>query len=188
MPSRSGGRSSARTLRIAGWLLLLVGTASAGTGVDVAEPSSSYDVPALAEEPGAPEPAATGAPLTIDADDARYLTRIDREQETEVVYCGMIRGTELEPRLARLVETSRHAASFDVGGCVERPYDALAVIHTHPGDETGLSSHDRALLDDESFDYLCVQTGPIDPATAADGLTCYVGDAAGVERVPVTVG
>jgi len=131
-----------------------------------------------------------GESISISTIDVQYLNRIFDEQDTEVAYCGVFDGRQLQPRLANLTYSDRTHARFRVEDCRRHSETGIAMIHTHPNGNPELSPGDREAFRSSDFVYTCVQHGTITLEDGAEttNLRCYErADGDGFHRVPVHV-
>lgn len=136
------------------------------------------------------------ATIALSADDAAFMNRVFMESSHEVAYCGIL-DTDANPSqmkvwLADTIRASPGKIQFRTSNCPTANLEVL--LHTHPNGGLGLSETDRATLQDQPEEYMCVQAGEIseEPGTELSNLACYYGGDTEDEgyqpvRVPVVI-
>jgi hypothetical protein len=103
------------------------------------------------------------------------MNEVYREQDLEVVYCGVMSGDRIENVwFANKLEAQRDSATFSISNCPSRVgIGDRALIHTQPT-SLELSDTDKESSVELGFDYSCIQRGQI-PETGdpSSSFKCY---------------
>lgn len=131
--------------------------------------------------PGEGSPSSEAAPmddfLRLNAEDARFMSRIFRERNHEIAYCGAVNDNTDPPVItvwmADTVQASREAVTFSTANCPPDMDDVL--LHTHPNGNLGLSLTDKQTIQRRPQTVTCVQGGPLhtEPGERLEQLRCY---------------
>jgi proteasome lid subunit RPN8/RPN11 len=129
-----------------------------------------------------------GDTIELSTIDVQYMNRVFEEQDTEVAYCGVFDGQQMQPRLANLTYSDRSHARFTAEDCRQQSATGIAMIHTHPNGNPELSPGDRESFRSSDFVYTCIQHGKITLEVGAEtaNLRCYEGSE-DLRRVPIRV-
>lgn len=113
----------------------------------------------------------------LGGDDARFMSRVFRERDHEIAYCGSL-NTNTEPPvltvwLADTIGASDESVSFSTANCPPEMDDVI--VHTHPNGVLGLSRTDRQSIQRRPETFTCVQGGALEasPGKRLDNVLCY---------------
>jgi len=113
--------------------------------------------------------------LVLNSEEVATMNEVYREQDLEVVYCGVMTGDRIENVwFANTLSAERDSATFSISNCPSRVgIGDRALIHTQPT-SLELSRTDKESSVELGFEYSCIQRGQIpkngDPSSS---FKCY---------------
>lgn len=113
--------------------------------------------------------------LVLNSEEVGTMNEVYREQDLEVVYCGVMSGDRIEDVwFANTLSAERDSATFSISNCPSRVgIGDRALIHTQPT-SLELSDTDKESSVELGFEYSCIQRGQI-PETGdpSSSFKCY---------------
>lgn len=115
--------------------------------------------------------------MYLEPDDAAFMSRVFRQRNNEIAYCGRLAaggdGPLLSVWLADTIRSSSHSVQFSTANCPPEMDDV--VLHTHPNGNLGLSQTDRKTIQRRPERVMCVQGGRIEvnPGRTIGSIACY---------------